>query len=255
MFASISDDKLRFDLSMMDSTAIDEATTNVVFLSKKPLFGVDSLPQLEPLTTYDDSASVSSVSTVGSTPATSTGANVGSSSSPTDRPQRRSMFTKYWKTTGEEPLLSLLRRTQELPLSSSQSPPSPITELAPTDSTASTDSESPSSPISQRRSIFALPSAQRSHSVPSLSAINTTPDPHHRPITRKSASSGELKASSSCLREARFSGYERRGFLNDISHNCSLSRVRFDMESVDVLLFEKPLESYATDGWSENFVD
>jgi hypothetical protein len=244
---SISDDNLRFDLSTMDSMAIDEATTNVAFLSKKPLSdGENSLPQLEPLTTYDDSASIASISTVGtSTSATPTCI----STSTTDRLPRRSMFIKYWKTTGQEPLLPLLRRPQALHLSSSQSPPSP-TELAP-----STASESPSSPISQRRSIFALPQAQRSCSVPSLSVISTTSDPH-RPITRKSASSGELKASSSCLREARFSGDKRRGAsLNDISHSCSSSSVRFDMESVDVLLFEKPLEHYAVDGWSKNFVD
>jgi hypothetical protein len=244
MFTPISDDNLRFDLSMMDSTAIDEATTNVVFLSKKPLSGEDSLPQLEPFTTYDDSASVSSVSTVGSTSATPTGITTSTN----DRPPRRSMFTRYWKSTGQEPLLSLLRRPQVLPLSSIQSPPSP-TKLAP-----STASESPSSPVSQRRSIFALPEAQRSYSVPSLSVISTTPDPHN-PITRKSALSGELKASSSCLREVRFSGGKRRASLNDISHCSSSSSVRFDMESVDVLLFEKPLESYAADGWSENFVD
>jgi hypothetical protein len=55
----------------------------------------------------------------------------------------------------------------------------------------------------------------------------------------------------SCLRETRFSGCSSR--RRSLSVESESSTVRFDMEKVNVIHFEKPQETYSEGGWAEHF--
>jgi hypothetical protein len=233
---SIDEDSLLFDLSNMVCTSVDETTDNAVVLTNKPLTENNPRPQLDAststATTYDDSMSVCSVSSFGSTATTPTMDH---------RPTRRSVFSKYWKTTGQEPPMPLKRRSRDLNHKSAPSHSSSNTELF--SSTSAGDiAKSPSS-FGRRRSI--LPQTTRSYSLPSLYASPL--------ITRKVVSNFELSSSPppSCLRERRFSG--RRSNESSLRSNNS-SSVRFDMDSINVLYFSPPLETFAEDDrWSDHF--
>jgi hypothetical protein len=249
-------ENLRFDLSMMGSTAICESTDTVVVLTKQPLHKDNNLDACTATTTstYDDSASVSSVSSLGSTATTTT--------------MRRSVFSKYWESTGQEPPQPLQRRPRGIggisssPSSSSESLPLRTQET----SSSSAKTTPPTTAPGRRRRSILQPQAHRSYSVPSGMSSRTVP------ITRKSASSIELKAKDSCLRETRFSGATRRrrssgassSNTNTNNNDSSQPRphsttnssllVRFDMESIDVLHFQPPLECYALERWADHFV-
>jgi hypothetical protein len=270
------DNNLRFDLSTMDcTTAITEQTTAnaaVLLTKNKPLTGEDDLiPQQQPpfdastcgtaTTEYDDSVSVGSVSTLGSTTTASSTTAVMMDHRPTIL--RRSVFPKYWNTTGQEPPTSLQRRPRDLvqhkalqqPISSSTSNGELVVSSSSTRTTAEEDSSTKSSSFGRRRSII-LPSTQqiRSYSLPSITSLYVPlPNTTHRKVI----SNYELSSSSpaSCLRkERRFSGRHSNSDSScSINNSNNNNNVRFDSK-VAVLQFLPPLESYTEDSsWTDHF--
>jgi hypothetical protein len=134
--------------------------------------------------------------------------------------RKRSIFSHYWKKTGHTPI--------EL---------TPSTE----DSSESVQAEAPQ----KSRSVMGERSS--SYSTPSLSNTFTL-----RTQTRKSASSSALEVKQggrsyqSCLRTSRFSGSGRPR-----SNSC-FSAVDFS-DQVDVVIYQKPTETYSEEGWSRFF--
>ena len=209
-----------FDLSLMR----DECDTQTP--AKKALHRSSSLPTLIEIMTncITDDESVSSVSTFGSTTSAT----------------RRSVFSKYWKKTGQQP--SIQRWTTIAPdqlfqvLESAMQVEFSDFEDLPT----SAEPTTPQVPCSPARRSF-MPKAERSDSVSSLPAYQQ----NAMPITRRIVSSCELGERKSCLRHSRFSGIQRRPSTS--------SSVQFNMDAVDVRHFETPVERYAEEGWDRYF--
>lgn len=226
-------------------------------------------PPLESLTTEDDNTSVSSVSTQGSI-------------------QRRSMFSQYWKKTGQEP-------PRYLPISSScgaaisptsspchagvgflATPPEHEAVLdvqVPSMTAAAASHVSVSNKMPSRRTMFSRggqPFIRPSSSAPSLSSYqdqDSTPATTPLPASgspRKTRSYSHLlskQPSTSCLRESRFSPNKasiRRDSSTvstsaDSASIVSVSSVRFDMAATSVVHYDLPQERYAEEGWCNYF--
>jgi hypothetical protein len=235
---------------------------------KQPLDSEDSLPSFD-CSTDDSESSTSSYSTIGSTNASGT-----SICTP-----RRSMFHKYWKNTGQDPMV--LQRTPEtntifeleeelhhhdhhhLPQQQEEEDPAPT--VVRVSSTSSIDSSSSSSQRRRRRSILPPPPTitkpcNRSISVPSFGSPLLQQERRcEQLLCRKSVSSGDLKPSGSCLRESRYSGKKKAvtvaaaAAAPQSGGGPATTPVRFDMEAIDVVHFELPQERYAEQGWSSFF--
>ncbi|KAG7363563.1 hypothetical protein IV203_026924 [Nitzschia inconspicua] len=228
------------------------------------------LPPLESLTTDDDNTSVSSVSTQGSI-------------------QRRSMFSQYWKKTGQEPprYFNVSRSSSCGTAISSTSLPSNGCALAgflatPPEHEAVLDVQVPSmtaaaasdnetnshAKLPSRRNMFHRSHAfiRPSSSAPSLSSYHQDQD-STAGSPRKTRSHSHLlskQPSFSCLRESRFSPRKncevRRNSsattastLTDSASIVSGSSVRFDLTATSVMHYDLPQERYAEDGWSSYF--
>lgn len=188
-------------------------------------------PPLESITTAS-SSSLSSIST----------RDQEDDSSIQVQQRKRSIFSHYWKKTGEKPI--------EMTPSTEDSSASVPAELPQSSSHERLDQLFPQAekvtipPTIPRRSIMGERAS--SYSNPSFSTLNQSAQ------TKKSVSSSELEVkrsqcSQSCLRESRFSGSNRRSRSN----SCS-SAVDFS-ERVDVVIYEKPVETYSEEGWSRFF--
>lgn len=147
-------------------------------------------------------------------------------------PQRkRSIFSPYWKKTGEKPLeLTAFTKASSESVQAAEAPHNPGHErqdrLFPQAEKVVIPSTIP------RRSIMGARAS--SYSNPSLSTF--TP----RAQTKKSAS-------QSCLRTSRFSGSNSP----PRSNSCS-SAVGFS-DQVDVVIYQKPVETFSEGGWSRFF--
>jgi hypothetical protein len=203
------------------SNACDaELCSKVKIIDFDSLLSSRSLPPLDQVTVCSDS----SVSSVSSTEET--------------EPRRRSIFHGYWEKKGGA--ASCLRRE------------SPEPEESADHSTSSDDCNTyerilkinegiPNSlrrdPDESRRSIFGV--CYSSSSAPELGLIKQTG-------VRKtqSAPTLEKKPVGSCLRQSRFSGQRAR--------RQSDPSVSFSSQ-VDIVVYERPKELWASDGWSNFF--
>jgi hypothetical protein len=228
-----------FDLTLVQSNAVAFASQQADAAKNKAL-DTDPPPPLDSITanTSDDD----SVSTIGSTASTT---------------PHRSLFSRYWQTTGQDP--GLLRRISYQQISQQR----PSTSPAVSEEEESLDVDAPpSSAVSSltcvvsRRSIMPLQAkVSRSLSVPSLQSIDhQTPYNVSSSSRRKYASSSPQLILSSCLRESRFSlGSSDRRASSSASINKNSSSVRFNLETIRVQNFEKPQETYAEEGWDKLF--
>jgi hypothetical protein len=235
-----------FDLTLVQSNAVAFASQQADAAKNKAL-DTDAPPPLDSITanTSDDD----SVSTIGSNASTT---------------PHRSLFSRYWQMTGQEPGLLRRRSYQHTSIQQPSTPP-PVFEE---DEAVDVDVDAPASSavssvtsVVSRRSIMPLQAkASRSFSVPSLQSID-----HQTPYNnmassssssqRKYASSSQLNLSS-CLRESRFSpgsSKRRASTSGPIQNNNTSSSVRFDLETIRVQRFEKPQETYAEKGWDKQF--
>jgi hypothetical protein len=227
------------------------------------------LPALESLSstlTDDDNASISSVSTQGSCAVTV---------------QRRSVFSQYWKKTGQQMLLQQQVTVAALSASSatgddavcyhSDSSSSRFLSTPPEHEAVLHQQGPPSSPFPaapvsspSRRTVLPYSAIRSSYSAPSFSQWNDA-DTDHAIATSSSSSPRKVRSTSmlnkqpsaSCLRQSRFSPNKNS---NKVRRSNSLHRenscgslVRFDMEAVAVLHFEPPKERYAEEGWADFF--
>ena len=163
--------------------------------------------------------------------------------------KKRSIFSQYWKTNRVAP-------SSSTPLEHA----SALTEVPPT--SLEPESVPPATPSPRRISSTtslddscqaSTPMSPRRRSI--LPAVPQSPATIKRSLPpRRIQSTSELetveKTTKSCLRESRFSGRKSR--------SCSISElssssVRFDMDNIDVVHFEPPMEIFAQPGWCEHF--
>jgi hypothetical protein len=149
--------------------------------------------------------------------------------------QKRSIFSHYWTRTGQKPIEltpSTEASTEDSSESSVQAEATQNSghkrqdQLFPQDKKVAVPCTIP------RRSIMGERAS--SYSNPSFSTFNP------RALTKKSAS-------QSCLRTSRFSGSNSR----TRSNSCS-SAVGFS-DQVDVVIYQKPAETFSEEGWSRFF--
>jgi hypothetical protein len=156
----------------------------------------------------------------------------------------RSIFSKYWEKTGEEPVkpqsrMASLRRQRAVAGGMDQSrtyfsQPSEGSDFA--DCSMRTRCSQEQEQRSRRRSIFghtAMPASLRS--LPTLA----TEDEEVRPTFRRKA------RSASALQERPPSCLQRRARRRS-------SSVSFD-EKIDVVIFQKPQEQFSEEGWEQLF--
>jgi hypothetical protein len=175
----------------------------------------------------DDSGSLSSVSTQ------------PLDDSSHEEEDRRPIFTQYWKKTGEQPI-QLKRRHSSRPSSVSIKQQERIDGTPEPSEDAEDNGGDGPERRGERRSIFGNRYARHSSSAGSLPTI-----PHPTPImnTRRAKSTSALPDDNppSCLR--------RKG---DRPARKRSSSVSFD-EKVDIVLFQRPQETWSSEGWSKLF--
>jgi hypothetical protein len=147
---------------------------------------------------------------------------------------RRSIFSHYWKTTGQEPL-ELIRENSH---SIIRSPANARLSLL--------DKEDPPAPVTprhkSRRSIFGMERSEvhaSMRSLPEMSAVSSAERMESARKTR-SASCLQSKRLPSCLRKS------------DRSTASSSSSVTFDAQ-VQVITFERPIENWSDGSWTKVF--
>jgi len=121
-------------------------------------------------------------------------------------------------------------------------------------------SPGPAAPSPHRRSIFGQ-QEQLLHSQPNLSSLSSfcSSNAAFRKTQSTSAlvpSLAALLPSRSCLRQGRFSSSGRSsswcGSASHYSHSSFTSNVSFQ-EDVRVVVYQRPVEHWAADGWSQRF--
>lgn len=232
--ALISD--LAFGLSEQDHVARGEQNLAAYLASNEGLSSSSSsLPPLDQFTACSDDSSIIS--------ALSYDEDDQESSPP------RSIFAKYWKKNQGEVKNARVTGKQSTP-------------RIPTVETTSLEE---SSVISYERSLMVNEGVQcvspvtrrrifekkcLSESSPTLTLISLASLSHDKAVRKaKSASTLlEQRPRASCLRPSRFSGGKRL----DFDSSSSFASVSFS-DRVDTIVFEKPVENWAANGWSAWF--
>jgi hypothetical protein len=190
-------------------------------------------------------------------------------------PPKRSIFPEYWKQTrlqqeamAKPPVSPLTPSPPSEDDASERIYQSPLPELPVCDTFGDHFSflECRSSSIKKHHNDRILP---RRNIMPNLASqflsspsLPTPRDesfgpkmPRRRIVSGSKLEEHALSTSpslGSCLRETRFSGCSsRRRSLSSVESESSM--VRFDMEQVNVIHFQKPQETYSEGGWAELF--
>jgi hypothetical protein len=164
---------------------------------------------------------------------------------------RRSIFSHYWRTTGQEPL-ELIREHSKMTRSTSNPRLSSLVpEENPRMPSSLQTSDSPATPT-RRRSIFGgMDRSVGYSSLRSLPELNCTPSHSQIECGRKIRSISCLRSSEplvSCLRKSSFdSSCKRRERLPSSS-----SSVSFDAK-IQVVTYQTPLENWSDGSWSKLF--
>jgi hypothetical protein len=189
-------------------------------------------------------------------------------------PTKRSIFPEYWKQSRIQQ--EAMAKPPVSPLTPSPPPQddasermyqSPLPELPVYDTSGDhlpfVESRPPSI---KKHNDYTIPPRRiiilnLEHQFLSSPSLPTLRDESFGPETppRRIVSGSKLRAHSlppspslgSCLRETRFSGSSSP--RRRLSVESELSVVRFDMEKVNVIHFEKPQETYSEGGWAEHF--
>jgi hypothetical protein len=169
--------------------------------------------------------------------------------------RRRSIFSHYWKTTGQQPM-ELIHEHSNISRSKSNTDLTCLEQAQPQAPQDPEEQAAVLSTVTTRRSIFGgLSSLQDDQQQPQvLATTRSLPEICHSPSplfsTRKAQSvpclrsTGPPKRLPSCLRPPG-------RFRSNSTSSCS-SSVSFDAE-IQVITYETPLEQYTDGSWTKMF--
>lgn len=164
---------------------------------------------------------------------------------------RRSIFSHYWRITGQEPL-ELIREHSNMTRTSSNPQLSALVQEETAEVHSKCQSHESPSPSTRRRSIFGgLERSDAHSSIRSLPELNSVPSHTQIESAHKTRSISSLRSSElliSCLRKSSFnSSCQKRDRLHS-----STSSVSFDV-NVQVITYQNPLENWSDGSWSTLF--